>query len=88
MFEPEINQSPNHTPHPVLPPLDWVAAIDRTFHKFARDFLWNAIVAIPLMYESGTFEPRLFLPFLGVTLWRTYRDILPTLQLLRKDNGD
>ena len=66
-----------HTPHPEVPPSPLVAALERTGEKFLRDFIANLLIAAPMMYANGRFDITLRTPVVGITLWRTYRDVLP-----------
>ena len=72
-------QDPNHTPHPEVPASGFYLAIERTAEKFMRDFAVNLIAVAPLMVTDGSFEPRLFLPTVGLAVWRTVRDVIPAL---------
>lgn len=74
-----VNQDPMHTPHPEVPPSGFYSAVERTLEKGMRDFIVNAIAVAPMTVIDGRFEPKLFLPTIGLALWRTVRDIIPAL---------
>lgn len=73
---PEINQDPMHTPHPVVEH-PFTEALDRTLIKLARDLIANCIIVAPMLLVNGTVDFKLFLPALGIAVWRTVRDVIP-----------
>lgn len=75
--DPVINQDPNHTPHPVLPPTPLVQAAERTLVKAARDFIVFGGGVIILGLFSQHVPLAAWLPALGPTVYRVGRDVAP-----------
>lgn len=69
----------NNTPidQSIFPTDGLIFMLERTLQKFIRDFIANLLISAPLMVMDGSFEPKLFLPTLGMVLWRTVRDVIP-----------
>lgn len=54
-----------------------VDGINYVLQKLVRDFIVNALVAAPMIVVDGEVHLELFLPTLGMVVYRTCRDVLP-----------
>ena len=74
-----VNQDPMHTPHPIedlaLNPL--IAALENVALKLFRDVAVSVAPVLVLYFTSGHVDMELFLPALGLGIYRAARDVLP-----------